>query len=154
MENDKRRKLIQLLINKKKISTQQELIEQLKENGVEVTQATISRDIRSLNIVKKRDDKGLIYYAQAQVSKENMIWKFYETVEQYVYNVQRIEYINVIHTVPNFANVLTALLDSLEISEVTGSVAGYDTIMIISSSIDDAMVVEKLFEDHIDASLK
>ncbi|KRM89033.1 arginine repressor [Liquorilactobacillus vini] len=154
MENDKRRKLIQLLINKKKISTQQELIEQLKENGVEVTQATISRDIRSLNIVKKRDDKGLIYYAQAQVSKENMIWKFYETVEQYVYNVQRIEYINVIHTVPNFANVLTALLDSLEIPEVTGSVAGYDTIMIISSSIDDAMVVEKLFEDHIDASLK
>lgn len=149
-----RRKLIQLLINKKKISTQQELIEQLKENGVEVTQATISRDIRSLNIVKKRDDKGLIYYAQAQVSKENMIWKFYETVEQYVYNVQRIEYINVIHTVPNFANVLTALLDSLEIPEVTGSVAGYDTIMIISSSIDDAMVVEKLFEDHIDASLK
>ncbi|WP_034995129.1 arginine repressor [Liquorilactobacillus vini] len=149
-----RRKLIQLLINKKKISTQQELIEQLKENGVEVTQATISRDIRSLNIVKKRDDKGLIYYAQAQVSKENMIWKFYETVEQYVYNVQRIEYINVIHMVPNFANVLTALLDSLEIPEVTGSVAGYDTIMIISSSINDAMVVEKLFEDHIDASLK
>ncbi|WP_281164617.1 arginine repressor [Liquorilactobacillus sicerae] len=154
MENDKRRKLIQLLINKNKISTQQELIEQLKENGVEVTQATISRDIRSLNIVKKRDDNGLIYYAQAQVSKENMVWKFYETVNQYVYNVQRIEYINVIHTVPNFANVLTALLDSLEVPEVTGSVAGYDTIMIISSSIEDAIFVEKLFEDHIDASLK
>ncbi|MCP0887641.1 ArgR family transcriptional regulator [Ligilactobacillus sp. WILCCON 0076] len=154
MKRDKRRKFIELIIVQNKVSTQEELINLLKENGIETTQATVSRDIRELSIIKERDDSGKICYRQQRVDKRKEIEKLYQAIELYVYSIQCIECINVVHTSPNYANVITAILDGVELVEIVGSIAGYDTIFIISKNQSDADTINKLFKKHIDAMLQ
>ncbi|KRM07064.1 arginine metabolism transcriptional regulator [Liquorilactobacillus ghanensis DSM 18630] len=154
MNREKRRKLIELLIVQHEVSTQDELLNLLKENGVESTQATISRDIRELNIVKRSDDQGKIYYTQERMDRRKEIEKLYQSIEISVYSIQQIQFMNIIRTSPNYANVLTAILDGLELTEIVGSIAGYDTIIIISSNINDATTINNLFKMHIDPNLQ
>ncbi|AUJ33249.1 MAG: ArgR family transcriptional regulator [Liquorilactobacillus nagelii] len=154
MNREKRRKLIELLIVQHEVSTQDELLNLLKENGIESTQATISRDIRELNIVKRSDDQGKIYYTQERMDRRKEIEKLYQFIEISVYSIQQIQFMNIIRTSPNYANVLTAILDGLELIEIVGSIAGYDTIIIISSNISDATTINNIFKTHIDPDLQ
>ena len=99
-----------------KITTQEQLQQLLRAEGVEVTQATISRDMRILNIVKVSDQNGNTYYKQMKVEGEKNYERLFQEINDNVLGIQRINFINLIRTTVNssYANILAAKLDDLE----------------------------------------
>ena len=119
-----------------KITTQEQLQQLLRAEGVEVTQATISRDMRILNIVKVSDQNGNTYYKQMKVEREKNYERLFQEINDNVLGIQRINFINLIRTTVNssYANILAAKLDDLELAEIAGTLAGNDTVVVFSKN--------------------
>ncbi|MFT8695246.1 arginine repressor, partial [Liquorilactobacillus satsumensis] len=135
-----RQKFVVRLLNDHKVTTQNQLLQLLQENGFEVTQSTVSRDIKALNIVKVSDEAGGTYYTQMAFDQQKKMRRLCEGIRDNVSKIQKIQFMNVIRTPlnSNYANALTALLDDLNLPEVSGTIAGNDTIVIISKNDKDA----------------
>ena len=126
--------IIKNLITEKKISSQEQLLLLLKEENVHVTQATLSRDLKSLKVGKVSDGHRGYYYTLPD-QKMNK-----ETTEHFLDDIKR-GYIAlafsgnlvVMHTLPGHANTVAFALDRLDLDEITGTIAGDDTILIILS---------------------
>ncbi|MDP4181404.1 MAG: arginine repressor [Bacillota bacterium] len=119
------------LIEKEVIETQEEIAEKLKEMGFDVTQATVSRDIKELRLIKVMMKDGRYKYAPFMPT-ENMISNKLLTIfaESYVSS----DYANnivVVKSLPGMAQACASAIDSLKWTEVVGTIAGDDTIMII-----------------------
>ena len=139
-----------------KITTQEQLQQLLRAEGVEVTQATISRDMRILNIVKVSDQNGNTYYKQMMVEGEKNYERLFQEINDNVLGIQRINFINLIRTTVNssYANILAAKLDDLELAEIAGTLAGNDTVVVFSKNEEDAEIVYKMIYEHMDDDLK
>ena len=139
-----------------KITTQEQLQQLLRAEGVEVTQATISRDMRILNIVKVSDQNGNTYYKQMKVKGEKNYERLFQEINDNVLGIQRINFINLIRTTVNssYANILAAKLDDLELAEIAGTLAGNDTVVVFSKNEEDAEIVYKMIYEHMDDDLK
>ena len=139
-----------------KITTQEQLQQLLRAEGVEVTQATISRDMRILNIVKVRDQNGNTYYKQMKVEGEKNYERLFQEINDNVLGIQQINFINLIRTTVNssYANILAAKLDDLELAEIAGTLAGNDTVVVFSKNEEDAEIVYKMIYEHMDDDLK
>ena len=139
-----------------KITTQEQLQQLLRAEGVEVTQATISRDMRSLNIVKVSDQNGKTYYKLRKVEGEKNYERLFQEINDNVLGIQRINFINLIRTTVNssYANILAAKLDDLELAEIAGTLAGNDTVVVFSKNEEDAEIVYKMIYEHMDDDLK
>ena len=134
MKNN-RQQIILNLIKQKKIRTHEQLVDELKEKGVLVTQATVSRDIKELGIVKIPDENGSIY----AVAKEwdNSLQKYATDIS----DVKSASNIVVIHTKPGMASAVAAVVDKEMKEEIIGSIAGDDTIFIV---VGDKETADKL----------
>jgi len=129
-----RLKIIQGIIETNSITSQEQLLGILKDNNVNVTQATLSRDLKMLKVGKVSDGaKGYIYTLPS-------ILNLKESEQQYINDFLRgflsIAFSNnicVIKTLPGHANSTAAAIDNLLFDEVIGSIAGDDTIMVILS---------------------
>ena len=139
-----------------KITTQEQLQQLLRAEGVEVTQATISRDMRILNIVKVSDQNGNTYYKQMKVEREKNYERLFQEINDNVLGIQRINFINLIRTTVNssYANILAAKLDDLELAEIAGTLAGNDTVVVFSKNEEDAEIVYRMIYEHMDDDLK
>lgn len=126
------------------IETQEEIAERLKKMGMNVTQATISRDIKELKLIKVMTSDGRYRYAPHS-RNENVVMNRLITIfsESYVSG----DYANnivVIRTLAGMAQAAASAIDSLNLSEIVGSIAGDDTIMIVCRSENIAKeLVEK-----------
>ncbi|ABD99048.1 arginine repressor [Ligilactobacillus salivarius] len=151
-----RRELMEQLFADNKITTQEQLQQLLRSEGVEVTQATISRDMRILNIVKVSDQNGNTYYKQMKVEGEKNYERLFQEINDNVLGIQRINFINLIRTTVNssYANILAAKLDDLELAEIAGTLAGNDTVVVFSKNEEDAEIVYKMIYEHMDGDLK
>ncbi|MDF4188850.1 arginine repressor [Ligilactobacillus salivarius] len=151
-----RRELMEQLFADNKITTQEQLQQLLRAEGVEVTQATISRDMRILNIVKVSDQSGNTYYKQMKVEGEKNYERLFQEINDNVLGIQRINFINLIRTTVNssYANILAAKLDDLELAEIAGTLAGNDTVVVFSKNEEDAEIVYKIIYEHMDDDLK
>lgn len=151
MDRKARRKYIEQLVNERKIETQDELLGLLTKAGYGTTQATISRDIHALNIVKANDGKGHTYYVQLHVTPERDFDRLYQGIFDNVRTVETIQFMNVVKTAINssYATILAGMFDELEIPEVVGTLAGNDTLIIISKDNDDAQKVHELITEHM-----
>lgn len=119
------------IIEKNVIETQEELAERLKEMGMDVTQATVSRDIKELRLIKVMTEDGKYKYAPL-AKTENIISNRLMTIfsECYVSS----DYANnivVVKTLPAMAQAAASAIDSLKQTEIVGTIAGDDTIMIV-----------------------
>ncbi|MCX8131975.1 MAG: arginine repressor [Clostridia bacterium] len=119
------------IIEKNVIETQEELAEKLKDIGMDVTQATVSRDIKELRLIKVMTEDGRYKYAPLSKT-ENIITNRLMTIfsECYVSS----DYANnivIIKTLPGMASAAAAAIDSLKQPEIVGTIAGDDTIMIV-----------------------
>lgn len=119
------------IIDKSNIETQEEIAEKLKEMGMDVTQATISRDIKELRLIKVMAANGSYKYAafaqNGSIASNKLVNVF---IQSYVSS----DYANniaVVKTLPGMAQAAAAAIDSLKWSEIVGTIAGDDTIMII-----------------------
>ncbi|GAA3608342.1 arginine repressor [Secundilactobacillus similis] len=138
MKKSIRQSRIEQLINQYPIGTQEDLMRHLKEIGIKATQATISRDIREMQVVKAQDGHGHLRYTIFKPGNKSEEEHLRETINEVVIGLTRIEFINVIKTLPSNGNLLAAILDDLKLPEVVGTLAGHDTILVISPNADVA----------------
>lgn len=137
------------LISKYEIDTQDELIERLRESGFEVTQATVSRDIRELKISKMTTGKGTYRYVLPKQSISTSNMKFNSALIDALISADYACNIVVLKTHAGLANALAVGLDSMHLENILGCVAGDDTILLVSRSEDSARKIADLFRDMI-----
>jgi transcriptional regulator of arginine metabolism len=128
------------LINKYEIETQEKLCQLLKESGYDVTQATISRDIKELQLVKTMSPSGKYKYVQHR--EEGPISnRFVKIFKETILSVDAAGNIIVIKTLSGCANAAAEAIDSLNVDHIVGSVAGDNTILVV---IEDTKYIPEL----------
>ena len=135
MKSDRHAKIVEL-IGKFDIETQEELAEKLNHSGFNVTQATVSRDIRELKLTKVATEGKKQKYALLQNS-EGMGDKYIRVLKDGFVSMDMAQNILVIKTVAGMAMAVAASLDALKWHEVVGCIAGDDTIMCAIRSVEE-----------------
>ena len=141
MKNSRQKKLIEL-IESYEIDTQEELCRRLKEEGFNVTQATISRDIRTLKIYKKAGSNGGQCYAVDRADSA-LDEKYLRVLRDGFVSMDMAQNILVIKTVSGMAMAVAAAIDALQYKEIVGTIAGDDTIMTAVRTVEDTKAVMK-----------
>ena len=145
MKKNRQEKMLEL-ISRYEIDTQDELIERLRDHGYDVTQATVSRDIRELKIAKLTTGKGTYRYVLPKQQPETGSgMKFSTTLIDSIISVDHAVNIVVLKTYAGLAQAVAVGIDGMNMHQVLGCVAGDDTIMIVSRDEECATVIA----DHI-----
>lgn len=147
MKTSRQAKLTELIKNNN-FDRQEELQAKLNECGFKVTQATVSRDIRELGIIKSEGDDGIYKYRLKEDKEINLVDnKFYSILKQTVASVAGANNLIVVKTYAGMGSAAGAAFDSLHEDGVIGTLAGDDTLLIIASDNASAQkVIEKLNE--------
>jgi len=142
-----RQRLIADLVEESFISTQAEIAEQLAERGIRVTQATISRDVTELRLVRVPAGKGQHRYRStpltAQVDVEG---ELRDRFKLFVRDIGRGENVIVITTDEGHASGIAYVLDKLDREEIVGTLAGQNTILVVARSTGEAVPLKEEFE--------
>lgn len=140
-----RHEKIKELIQQYDIDTQEELASRLNEAGFKVTQATVSRDIRALKMMKVTGKDGKSRYVILQELPTEMGEKYTRVLHDTLLTIDQGQNILVIRTVPGMAMGVAAALDALNWEEILGSIAGDDTVMCVARTLEEASsVAERL----------
>lgn len=143
MKNQRHEAILEI-IAENAVATQEKLIELLAEKGISTTQATLSRDIQQLSLVKQRDEKGIYRYAMPAVAvAEKSI--FEEAVISVDYAMNMI----VLKCRAGMAQGTCVAIDSVNHDGIVGTIAGDDTIFIVTRSETDAKKLTKKFKNDI-----
>lgn len=140
MKNKRHEKILEL-IDKNSIETQEELAKLLNEAGFMVTQATVSRDIKKLELVKVKTSGNHQKYVSNSLPSPERNDKFVRVLREAIVGMEDAQNLLVIKTVPGMAMAAAAALDSLKIPEIIGSIAGDDTIMCVMKDIKQTKIV-------------
>ena len=131
MKTQRQAKIMEI-ISTKDIETQEQLLQALLEAGYNSTQATISRDIKELRIVKELTSFGTYRYCSAaREGKPTFSTKLNTIFRESVTNFDYAMNIIVIHTLPGLAGAAASALDAMKMSVVLGTLAGDDTVMVV-----------------------
>lgn len=140
MKAQRHAKIIEL-INSNEIETQEELTTLLRQNGFDTTQATVSRDIKELRLIKIADEKGNYKYAVKSANDElKLSAKFSRILEETVIRIDVSTSLVVIKTYPAMAQAAASAIDNMKWDEIVGTIAGDDTIFVALKTIEDAEV--------------
>ena len=139
MKLERHSKIVEL-IGKYEVETQDELAERLKDAGFQVTQATISRDIRELRLTKVQAGNGRQRYMVMQ-DPGSLNDKYIRVLRDGYLSMDMAQNILVVKTVSGMAMAVAAALDAMGFYEIVGCIAGDDTIMCAVRSVDDTIVV-------------
>lgn len=147
MKNMRRLKILQILENFD-IETQDELQEKLIEAGYDVTQATVSRDIKKLQVMKVAAGGGRYKYAAVKNpdAEAEEIMKFRSVLESVVKRVSAAGNLVIVKTIAGAAQAACAAIDSHGFGEIEGSIAGDDCIFLAVSTAEDAQKLKKTLE--------
>ena len=149
MNRKERLKVIKEIIGEKKISSQEELVRELKNKGHEVAQSTISRDLHELRLTKARDHRQEEFYSlEGRFHRENIFdfEKFKSKFISSVLSISSAENILVIRTYPGEAQGTAAVIDGMNFIEILGTVAGDDTIICITKDREAAEKIKILMD--------
>ncbi len=141
MTKQKRQEKITELIGKYDIGTQEELAEYLRKAGFPATQATVSRDIRELKLVKLTDGKGRPGYYVPDSRDAAPGDKYIRVLREGLISLDHAQNILVVKTVSGMAMAVAAALDAMQFREIVGSIAGDDTVMAAVRTLDDTLAV-------------
>lgn len=143
MKNHRHEAILEI-IQEHPVATQEQLIERLAAKGIKSTQATLSRDIQQLSLVKQRDENGIFRYTlPASAAAEKSI--FAETVITVDYAINTI----VLKCRAGMAQGTCAAIDSVNHEGIVGTIAGDDTIFILTRSEADAKKLSKKFKNDL-----
>lgn len=154
MRKAERHALIRQIISTETVRTQEELLKHLEDRGVLATQATISRDIRDLKIVKVQDKDGAIRFElfneyepePEDPEEENRLIRM---IQEVVTKVDRVQFITIINTMPDNAQLLSAVMDEVKLPEKVTTLAGFDTVITICRTDEDAEKLAAYFRSHM-----
>lgn len=143
----RRQEALLKIIDENEIYTQEALQEKLKECGFDVTQATVSRDIKSLDLVKIASGDGKYRYAPKQLTTGVAVKKFTSVFQEAVIKVDYAINTVVVKCHTGMANAACAALDIMDLGDVVGTLAGDDTIFVLLRTEEKAkQVAEKINE--------
>lgn len=138
--SDRQLSIIEIIQNKA-IETQEQLVEELIASGYKATQATISRDIKELNLVKKIVNGRYRYTVLAQPEtaedEDNKMLGLYREV---IISVTQVNNLIVLHSKPGTAGSVAIIIDTFQYSSKLGTIAGDDTVLVILSSEESAII--------------
>ena len=137
MKKNRHEKIIEI-VEKYDVETQDELIEYLRKTGYDVTQATVSRDIRELKLTKVMSEKGSYRYELPKTSEPLGSFKFSHALAESITSVDYAMHTVVVKTFPGMAQAVAVGIDNLHLPVILGCVAGDDTIIIIARSAEAA----------------
>ncbi len=135
-----RQRLITDMVESEYISTQAQIAERLASHGIAVTQATVSRDVTELRLVRLPSGKGRHRYrVTPMTSQEDVVGELRDRFHQFVHALDRGENVLVVKTEEGHAAGIAFVIDKLERDEIVGTLAGQNTIMIIARSAAEAV---------------
>ena len=135
----KRQAKIMEIISKTNVETQEQLLQELQQAGFTATQATISRDIKDLRIVKELTSFGTYRYTTAAKELPNTFSSRLNTIfRECVTGFDYAQNMIVIHTLPGLANAAASALDAMNMSVVLGTIAGDDTVFVVMRDTNSA----------------
>ncbi len=135
------------IISSYNIETQDELIEHLKDRGYDVTQATVSRDIRELKLLKVAVGVSSYKYALPTHDSQKYSSKYQYIVRETIISVDYAENMIVLKTLAGMAQAAAAAVDALGWNEIVGSIAGDDTIFIVMRTKEKAQEYTEVFKN-------
>lgn len=139
------------LIENNAIETQEELTAMLSDMGFKVTQATVSRDIKALHIIKTIGQDGKYRYSVNTKEEEvKATAKFHDILNGIVVNIAAAGNIVVIKTYPGMAQAAAAAIDAIIFKDIVGSIAGDDTVFIVVKDNETALNCKEKFLDLLD----
>lgn len=145
---ENRQKLILELISKQPVETQQQLQELLEKNGVQCTQATLSRDIHTLGLVKQTEPSGVVrYVVNPRSMEDNDFKRLLNIVRIAARSVEAARNIIVIKALPGLAGAIGSFVDKLEQRGLVGSIAGNDTILLVMKTDEAADDLVQIIQD-------
>lgn len=142
-----RHQLIKNLINGQEISDQQQLLEELKKQGCDATQATVSRDLQELNVTKVRVRSGSYKYEIFEKTDNGAIEnKLKVLFDNFVIDMKATGNLILIKCTPGNANGVASFIDRLGRREILGTVAGDDTILVVIDTAENSREVQQEFQ--------
>lgn len=125
------------IIERQNVETQQELAQLLNNEGFEVTQATVSRDIKALKLSKVPAGNGHQKYVRLHHDEKHLSEKYVNVLKEGFVSMDMAQNILVVKTVSGMAMAVAAAIDTMKYPEIVGSIAGDDTIMMAIRSVED-----------------
>lgn len=147
MKQNERQQAILDIITRYEVSTQGELTDLLKKEGYDATQATVSRDINELGLIKTNGSIKKFRYTLKK--HDEQIIKMSKIFKESVTSFDTAMNLLVLHTFSGSANAATAMIDKLGIPQIVGTIAGDDTILVITRSIEDVQKVTKILKEYL-----
>lgn len=135
------------IIEKNDIETQEELADALRQRGIKVTQATVSRDIKELRLLKVLTPMGTYKYATADKAENGLSERFIRMLAESLLSVAASNNLIVVKTLNGSANVAAEALDSLHWPEILGTIAGDNTILLVIRAQEDVPSVMGRIQD-------
>ena len=145
MKKGQRHIKIREYITNNHIETQEELVDILRSDGYNVTQATISRDIKELHLIKVPTENGNYKYSLPADRRFNPLEKLKRLMQDSFVSLDKATHLLILKTLPGNANALGPLIDHLQWEEIIGTICGDDTILIICRTEDMTHDIEKEF---------
>lgn len=144
-----RQNLILEIIETMEIETQDELADELRRRNIKVTQATVSRDIKELRLLKVLSSNGRYKYATVERAERGMNDRFRRIFAESVLSLDSAQNLIVVKTISGTANAAAEAIDSMKWPEIMGSLAGDNTILIIARSEAAVESVKKRFDEFL-----
>lgn len=144
MKTQRHRAILEI-VEKNPIETQEDLAKVLGDHGFNVTQATVSRDIKELRLLKVLTDQGTYRYAVAEKAEQGMAERLRRVFAETVLSVDTAQNLIVIKTLPGSAHVAAELVDTMRWQETVGTLAGDNTILVIVRDAEVAPTVAERF---------
>ncbi|HUZ68364.1 MAG TPA: hypothetical protein VMU65_01510 [Candidatus Saccharimonadales bacterium] len=130
-----RHRAILTLVRGSVIRTQEDLVAELHRRRFAVTQATVSRDIRELGLLRVHDDAGPRYMAPvAEVDADQSMHRLRNALQEHVLTIEFVDLLGVVHTAPGCAPLVGGAIDGARFEELAGTIAGDDTVLVIARS--------------------
>lgn len=142
MNKGQRHMRIREIISNNEIETQDDLVNRLKQAGYNVTQATVSRDIKELHLVKVPLQDGRYKYSLPADQRFNPLQKLQRALSDSFVSIDGVSHFLMLKSLPGNGNAIAVLLDHLEWKEILGTLSGDDTILIICRREEDREVVK------------
>ena len=146
MKKSERHKLIKRMIKEEKLSTQKDIQDRLKAQGIIVTQTTLSRDLREIGLTKAKKNNEVYYVLADETNKIDLV----EFLSYHVEGVSRAEFSLVLHTRLVDASILANFVDANKGELILGTVAGANTLLVICRDTAAAKQMEEQLLEKMD----
>ena len=150
MNKFERQGTILRLVGERQLSTQSDVVDALRDEGLDAVQATVSRDIAQLGLVKVRGDDGRLVYAHPGASDLDRLSELAAALRRWVVALEPTDNLVVLRTPPGFANALARAVDDAALPEIAGCIAGDDTIFLAAREGFAAAELAEQLRHHLE----